>query len=160
MSSPIATSSTSDDNNSFSFEVIVAVVVLVLAIVIIITVVVAVIIMVWKRKKTEEHTKPEAVYYSTINETSLPRSPTSKPEPIYSETNDGQDNKDAQNMDVTPSTKQANKVTIQDNPEYSVAFDHQVKLQNNPAYHTPSGQLVEIQDNPAYSISSGQGTKQ
>ena len=100
------------------------------------------------------------MYYSAINETSLPRSPTSKPEPIYSETNDGQNNKDAPYIDVTPSTKQADKVTIQDNPEYSVAFDHQVELQNNPAYHTSSGQLVEMQDNPAYSISSGHGTKQ
>ena len=136
----------STDNNSSSVGVIVVIVVLVVVVFIIIVVVG--IIVIWKRMKTQEHIKQEAVYYSTINETSLSRSPTSKP---YSGMNDGQDNKEPQYIDIT---KQLDKVAMQDNPAYSAACEHQVELQDNPAYCTSSGQQVKMQDNPAYSISS------
>ena len=46
------------------------------------------VIAVWKRKKNEQYTKQEDIYYSTIDETTMKRSPTSKPEPVYSEMND------------------------------------------------------------------------
>ena len=92
------------------------------------------IIVVWKRKKSE-HTKPEGVYYSTINETMLQRTPSNKPEAVYSEMNDGQDSKEPEYMDISKSgqsTEQAGKIIMQDNPAYSV--EHQVKMQDNPAY--------------------------
>ena len=102
---------------------------------IIITVVVIGIIVVWKRRKNE-HTKPEGVYYSTINETMLQRTPSNKPEPaVYSEMNDGQDSKEPEYMDISKSgqsTEQAGRIIMQDNPAYSV--EHQVKMQDNPAY--------------------------
>ena len=115
-------------NNSSSIGVIVAVVVLVVVVFIIITVAVIGIIVVWKRKtQNKQHAKPEGVYYSTIDETALPSSPTNKPESDYIEMNDGQqDNKDSQYMDIPDnihSTKQANKVTMQDNPAYSIPSD-------------------------------------
>ena len=76
------------------------------------------IIVVWKRKKSEQHTKPEGVYYSTINETMLQRSPSNKPEAVYSEINDGQDSKEPEYMDISKSgqsTEQAGKIIMQDN---------------------------------------------
>ncbi len=136
ISSPIYTSistSQSDDNNNSSVGVTVAIVVLVVVVLIIITVVVIGIIVVWKRKKSNQQTKPEGVYYSTINETMLQSTPSNKPEAIYSEMNDGQDSKEPQYMDVTKSlhsTEQADKIVIQDNPDYS---ENQVKMQP-PAY--------------------------
>ena len=97
------------------------------------------IIVVWPRKKSEQRTKPEGVYYSTIDETTFPRSPTNKPEPIC---NDGQqENKEPEYMDIPEgihSTKQASKVTIQDNPAYSIPSEHQVEIQDNPTYSTSS----------------------
>ena len=123
INSPTLSSSQYDNNNSSSVGVIVTIVVLVVVF-IIITVVVIGIIVVWKRKtQNEQHTKPEGVYYSTIDETALPRSPTNKPESDYIEMNGGQENKDSQYMDIPHSTKQANKVTMQDNPAYSIASD-------------------------------------
>ena len=112
-------SSQSDNNGSSSVGVIL---VLVIVVIITITVVVVGIIVIWKRKKSEEHTKPESAYYSTIDETTFPRSPINKPEPIYSEMNDEQNNKEPQYMDIPEnvlSTKQADKIIIQDNPAYS-----------------------------------------
>jgi len=112
---------------------------------IIITVVVVGIIIVWKRKKSEQHTKPEGIYYSTIDET-LQRSPM----------NDGEDSKKPQYMDISKiphSTKQADKVTMQNNPAYSTSSE--VKLQDNPVYSNPSEKQVKMQDNPAYSNPSG-----
>ena len=72
--------------------------------------------------------------------------------------NDEQDNKEPQYMDIsitTHSTKQGDKITMQDNPAYSaVASEHQVMLQDNPAYSAVSSEhQVMLQDNPAYSIS-------
>ena len=139
----LSSSSQSDNNNnnnSSSVGVIVAIIIVVLVVVvfIIITVVVVGIIVVWLRNKSEQHTKPESVYYSTIDETTLPRSPTSKPEPVYNEMNDGQqENKEPEYMDIPEgihSTKQTNKVTMQDNPAYSIPSEHQVEIQDNPAY--------------------------
>ena len=96
-SSPTLSSiSQSDDNNSSSVGVTVAIVVLVVVVLITITVVVIKMIVVWKERKSKQHTKPEDVYYSTIDETILPRLPTSKPEPDRIEMNDGQDNKEPQ----------------------------------------------------------------
>ena len=102
------------------------------------------IIVVWKRKtQSEQHTKPaEGVYYSTTDETTLPRSPTKKPEPVYDEMNDGQqENKEPEYMDIPKgihSTKQPSKVTMQDNPDYSIPSEHQVEIQDNPAYSASS----------------------
>ena len=91
------------------------------------------IVVVWKRRKSEENTKQEGVYYSTIDET-LQRSPTNKPEPVYIEMND---NKESRYIDVT---EQADKVTMQNN---SILSEHQVNVQDmaidNPAYSIPSG---------------------
>ena len=95
------------------------------------------IVVVWKKRKSEQNNKPEGVYYSTIDEI-LQRSPANKPEPVYSEMND---NKESQYMDITKgihSTEQADKVTMQDNPAYSIPSEHQVNMQDNPAYSIPS----------------------
>ena len=154
LNSPTAPSAASDDSNSFSVGVIVAIVVIVAVIFIIITINVLGIVAELKGKKTKEHTKPEGVYYSTIDKTSLPRSPMNKPEPIYSEMNDGLNNKEPHYMEINNKVhfiKQPDK----DNPAYSVLSEHQVQLQDNPAYCTSSGKQVEMQDNPAYSISPG-----
>ena len=126
LNSPTVTSSSSDNNNSSSVGVIVAIIVLVVIVFIIITVVVIGIIVVWKREKSEQHTKPEGVYYSTINEIMLQRTPTNKPEAVYSEMNDGQANKEPEYMDISKSGQQADKIIMQDNPAYSV--EHQVKM--------------------------------
>ena len=53
--------------------------------------------------------------------------------------NDGQDSKEPQYMNTSEgfhSTKQPDKVTMQDNPAYSISSEQQVKLQDNPAYST------------------------
>ena len=57
--------------------------------------------------------------------------------------NDGQDNKEPQYMDITD--KAHPKVTLQDNPAYSITSEHQVELQDNPAYHTSSKLHVKMQ---------------
>ena len=52
------------------------------------------------------------------------------------------DNKESQYMDIIEgihSTEQADKVTMQDNPAYSISSEHQVNMQDNPAYSIPSG---------------------
>ena len=130
LSPTLSSSSQSDDDNSSSVGVTVAiVVVLVVVVLIIITVVVIGIIVVWKRKKCQQHTKPEGVYYSTIDDdrTMLQSTPSNKPEAIYSEMNDGEDSKEPQYMDVTKS-EQADEIG---NSAYS---ENQVKIQDNPAY--------------------------
>ena len=137
----LSSSSQSDNNNNNSSSVG-AIVAIVVVVFIIITVVVVGIIVVWPRKKSEQHTKPEGVYYSTIDETTLPRSPTNKPVPVYNEMNDGQqENKEPEYMDIPEgihSTKQASKVAMQNNPAYSIPSEHQVEIQDNPAYSTSS----------------------
>ena len=53
--------------------------------------------------------------------------------------NDGQDSREPQYMDIPEgihSTKQPDKITMQDNPAYFIPSEHQVKLQDNPAYST------------------------
>ena len=134
---------------------------------IIITVVVVGIVVVWKRRKSEQDTKSEGVYYSTIDETTLQRSPTIKPEPVYNEMNDEQDSNYIEISKSNHSTKQMNKVTMQDNPAYC---EHQVKtkisksaqsteqadkvtIQDNPAYSILSEDQIKMNDNPAYSVS-------
>ena len=97
------------------------------------------IIVVWKRKKSEQHTKQEGVYYTTIDETTIKRSPANKPEPVYNEMNDGQDSKDPQYMDIpedihSTCTKQPDNLTLQDNPAYSV---HHVNTQDDSSYSVP-----------------------
>ena len=140
------TSASSDNSDSFSVGVIVAIVVFVF---IIITVVVVGIVVVWKRKKSEQHTKQEGVYYSTIDETTLQRPPTHKPEPVYSEMNDGQDSKEPQYMDIAKDIHSTKQVVMEDNPAYST------KAQDYPVPHsTPTDQKIKMQDNPAYSITS------
>ena len=108
-SSSSPTLSASSDDNSSSVGVIVAIVALVVVVFIIITVVVIGIIVVWKRKKkSEQHTRQEGVYYTTIVET-IKRSPTNKPEPVYSEMNDGQDSKEPQFINVSKSVHSTNQ---------------------------------------------------
>ena len=138
-SNTLSSSSQSDNNNNNNNNSSsVGVIVVVVVVFIFITIVVVEIIVLWPRKKSEQHTKPEGVYYSTIDETTLPRSPTSKPEPVYNEMNDGQqENKEPEYMDIPESihsTKQTNKVTMQDNPAYSIPSEHPVEIQDNPAY--------------------------
>ena len=139
-------SSSQFDNNNNNNSSSVGVIVVVVVVFIFITIVVVEIIVLWPRKKSEQHTKPEGVYYSTIDEITLPRSPTSKPEPVYNEMNDGQqENKEPEYMDIPEgihSTKQTNKVTMQDNPAYSIPSEHQVEIQDNPAYSTSSGVIT------------------
>jgi len=106
------------------------------------------IIVVWKKMKNEQDTKPEGVYYTTIDETTLQRSPTNKAEPVYTEMNDGEDSKEPQYIDISKNTKQTGKITMQDNPAYS---EYQTKVQGNPVYSIPIENQVKIQDNPSYS---------
>ena len=133
-------SASSDDNNvnGFNVGVTVAIVVLIVVVLITITLVVIGIIVIWKRRKCQQHTKSEGIYYSTIDETMIKRPPTIEPGPVQARINDEQDNKEPQYMDIfitTHSTKQGDKITMQDNPAYSaVASEHQVMLQDNPAY--------------------------
>ena len=112
------------------------------------------IIVVWKRKENEQqHTKQESVYYTTIDET-IQRSPTNKPEPVYSKMNDGQDSKEPQYMGIPEdicSSKPPDKVTMQDNPAYSV---HEVNTQDNLSHSVTYESPLEMQDNPAYSTAT------
>ena len=134
LSSPTAPSTVSDDNNSFSVGVILAIVV-VAVIFIFITVFMVVSIVVWKKKKTKEHAKPEGVYYSAINETSLSRSPTSKPEPVDSEMDDDKQPRYIDISDRVHLTKQPDKITAQENPAYFAASEQQVELEDNNTTH-------------------------
>ena len=69
------------------------------------------IIVVCKRKKSK-HTKPGGVYYSTINETMLQRTPSNKPETVvYSEMNDGQDSKEPEYMAISKSGQSTEQAT-------------------------------------------------
>ena len=134
LNSPTAPSTVSDDNNSFSVGVIVAIVV-VAVIFIFITVVMVVSIVVWK-KKTKEHAKPEGVYYSAINETSLSRPSTSKPEPVDSEMDDDKQPRYIDISDKVHLTKQPDKITAQENPAaYFAASEQQVELEDNNTTH-------------------------
>ena len=124
ISSP--TLSASSDNNSFSLGVIVAIVVLVVVVFIIITVVVVGIIVVWKRKKSEQPTKQEGVYYSTIDEATS-QNPTNKQ---ISKMNNEQSNREPRYVEISKSTqptKQTKNVTVQDNPTYT-EHEHLVKM--------------------------------
>jgi len=131
----LATTTTACDESRSSVGVIVAVVVAVIEF-IIITVVMVGIIVVWKKMKSDQHTKPVGVYCSTIDK-------TIKPEPLYTEMmNDGEDSKEPQYMDISKtahSSKQADKVAMQNNPAYSTLSGHQVKIQDNPTYSVSSG---------------------
>ena len=50
---------------------------------------------------------------------------------------------------------QTEKVTMQDNPAYSISFEHQDKMEMSKSVHsTKQGDKVTMQDNPAYSIPS------
>ena len=107
---------------------IAAVVVFIVIVIIIITAVVVGIIVVCKRKKSQQQTKEESIYYSTIDET-IKRAPASEPNPVYDDIN----NIEPHYMNISVkahSSKQADKVTLQDNPAYSAAFEHQ----DNPYY--------------------------
>ena len=81
--------------------------------------------MVWKKKRSGS-TKPEGVYYSTIDVGRLQTSLPTKLEPIYTEIGDKQS--DAKKISVTNSTQES--VTMQDNPAYSKSKE-QVVLQDN-----------------------------
>jgi len=84
--------------------------------------------MVWKRKRSGS-TKSEGVYYSTIDEGALQTSLPNKPEPIYTEMSDEQNN--SKNISNTSPAHQ--HVTLQDNRDPK----EQVILQDNPVYSDP-----------------------
>ena len=81
--------------------------------------------------------------------------------------NNEQDIKEPEYMEICKNTlnKHAENVSMQNNPAYSISFEHQdksvhstkqgdkVTMQDNPAYSIPSECQVEMQDNPAYSVS-------
>ena len=134
--SPTLTSTSSDDNSSSNVGVTVAIVVLVVVVLITITVVVIGIIVVWKERKNKQCTKPEGVYYSTIDETILQQTPKNKPELTHNEVDDKKPTKEnPQYTEIVKSADctRADKVVMQDNPSYSAPSD-QVKMQDNPAY--------------------------
>ena len=84
------------------------------------------IIVVWKKKKSEEHDKRKGIYYSTIDESTL-QSPTNKQ---TNKMNDEQSSREPQYMETsktTQPTKQIGKVTMQDNPAYTLSMSTQVK---------------------------------
>ena len=110
----------------------------------IVIIIIVIILVVWKRKSNGS-TKPEGVYYSTIGEGTLKTSLSNKqqkPEPIYTEMSDKQDN--TKNISITNPTQES--VTMQDNPAYSNPTKH-VVLQDNPGV---VNEHVKLQDNPAY----------
>ena len=103
----------------------------------------------------------------------LQSSSTSNQKPVHTEINNGQDSKEPEYMEIcknTYSTNQTEKVAMQNNPAYSISFEHKdetemsksvhstkqgdkVTMQDNPAYSIPSECQVEMQHNPAYSVS-------
>ena len=126
------------------------------------------IIVVWNRKKSEEYSKQEGIYYSTIDEATL-QSSTNKQ---INKMNNEQSNGEPQYMEIfksTQPTKQIEEVTMQDNPGYS-EHEHPVKMemcesaystnqtdkltmQDNPSYSILCGHNIKMEDNPAYSVS-------
>ena len=126
------------------------------------------IIVVWKRKKSEQYSKQEGVYYSTIDEATL-QSPRNKQ---INKVNDEQSSREPQYMEISKSTqptKQIEEVTMQGNPAYS-EHEHPVKMeicesvypttqtdkltmQDNPSYSILCEHQITMEDNPAYSVS-------
>ena len=124
--------SLASDNNkkkSSSAGVIVALLVVVL---ITITIFVVGISIVRRAKKSKQCSKPESVYYSTIDETRLQRTTSMKSEAAHSELTDVWLSKEEpQYMEIfrnTPGSPLADKVKMQDNPSYSLSSG-QVKMQ-------------------------------
>jgi len=110
----------------------------------IVIIIIVIILVVWKRNRSGS-TKQEGVYYSTIGDGTLQASQPNeqqKPEPIYTEMSDKQDN--TKNISITNPTQES--VTMQDNPAYSNPTKH-VVLQDNPGV---VNEHVKLQDNPAY----------
>ena len=126
-----------DKKKSSSAGVIVALIVLVVVILITITIFVVGISIVRKAKRSMQSSKPEGIYYSTIDETKLQRTVNDKPEAPHSELTDMQLNKEEpQYMEIfknASGSPLADKVEMQGNPSYSLSSD-QVKMQDNPAY--------------------------
>ena len=58
-----------------------------------------------EKEKWIRSTKPEGVYYNTIDEGTLQTSQSSKPEPIYAEMSDKQSN--AKNISIKNATKES-----------------------------------------------------
>ena len=115
----------------------------------------------WWRRKKQLH---------NIYETMLQTSTSKQKAAVHTEINNCQDSKEPEYMEIcknTPSTKQTEKVAVQDNPAYSIPSEHQVNvgmsksvkqtdkvtMQDNPAYAISSECQVEMQHNPAYSVS-------
>ena len=140
----------SNDNNSKSSSVgiILALVVLVIIVFITITVVVIIVVVFWKERKSKQCTKPEKVYYSTIDEAKLQGIAKNKLEAINSETN----KEEPEYMEIFKSAYStiAGKVAVQDNPYYSIPSDHPAKTKDNLAYAISSEHQITIQ---AYAIS-------
>ena len=90
------------------------------------------ITVVWKERKSKQQIKPEDVYYSTIDETTLQRSSKNKPKATHNEVDDKEEPHYIF-MEVVESAKctKADKVVIQDNPSYSIISvpSDQVKIQ-------------------------------
>ena len=109
------------------------------------------IIVVWKRRISEQHSKQEGVYYTTIDEATL-QSPTNK---CITKMNDEQGSREPQYMEISKSTqptKQMETVTMQDNPAYT-EHEHSVKMEMcESTCSTKQSDKLTIQDNPSYSI--------
>ena len=128
----LSSSSLTLSSSSSSVGVTVAIVVVLVVVLIIITVVVIGIIVVWKERKSKQHIKPEDVYYSTIDETTLQRTSKNKPQATHNEVDDKEEPHYIF-MEVVKSAKctKADKVAMQDNPSYSIISvpSDQVKMQ-------------------------------
>ena len=107
-----------------------------------------IVIVFWKEKTSKQCTKPEKVYYSTIDEAKLQRITKNKPEAINSEMN----KEEPEYMEISESAYStiAGKVAVQDNPYYSIPSDHPAKTKDNLAYAISPKHQIMIQ---AYAIS-------
>ena len=150
-STPVSSDSHSDNNNNkLRAEVIVAIVILLIIVFVTIIVAVIGITVFWKEKKSKHHTKEESVYYSTINEIKLQRTPQNKPDTVYSEPTDVlQVSKEKPCYVKTSKCVQptiAENVILQDNPSYCVISGHHVKIEDNPSYSSYLYHQAEVQD--------------
>ena len=107
-----------------------------------------IVVVFWKESKSKQCTKPEKVYYSTIDEAKLQGIAKNKLEAINSETN----KEEPEYMEIFESAYStiAGKVAVQDNPYYSIPSDHPAKTKDNLAYAISPEHQITIQ---AYAIS-------
>ena len=136
------------DEASSSSDVNVGIIVVPIIIIIVITLVVVALTIAfyWWRRKKQLH---------NVYETMLQSSSTCNQKPVHTEVNKGQDSKEPEYMEICKNMP-TEKVTMQDNPAYSISFEPpQNKMEMSKSVHsTKQGDKVTMQDNPAYSIPS------